>query len=114
MGLTHDRMLIEVESAIGQAVASSPPLRVGGQACDVQFMIPVGNLTRIEISNDRATWHTATDADGADIDGALAALALDDYREIRERPEWIRMVCDADGGGPRNFRALIGVHRLTG
>lgn len=114
MGLAHRTLLIEIASAIGQAVASSPPLKTHGQALDVQFAIPVGNLCRIEVSNDRATWHTATDADGADIDGTIAALALDDYREIRERPEWVRLVVNADAGGPRNFQALIGVHQLTG
>lgn len=113
MGLTHELIPIEVMSAVGQAVASSPPLKVAGQALDVHFMTPAANLVGLEISDDRATWHVPTDADGADINGPTAAIAVDDYREVRERAEWLRVTVAADAGGPRAFRAVIGVHKLT-
>lgn len=112
MGLTHAVIPAEINSAVGAAVAGHP-IRVTGHSVDVQFACPVANLIGLEISNDRATWHVPTDADGADINGPTAAIAVDDYREMRERPEWVRLICAADGGGPRAFRALIGIHKLT-
>lgn len=113
MGLLHELIPMTVTSAVGAAVVGDP-LRVNGQALDVHFMAPVANLIGLEGSNDRATWHPCTDADGADINGPTAPIAVDDYREVRERPEWVRLICAADAGGARLFRAILGVHKLVG
>lgn len=112
MGLEHRRLLLEVVSQPG-FITFGEPVRTAGQSLDVQFKCPVANNAGLEISNDRATWQFATDADGADIDGTTVALAVDDYREVRERPEWVRLWVWFDNGGPRLFRALIGAHKRT-
>lgn len=113
MGLTHEVLNMNITSAIGAAVVGDP-VKVEGHSLDIQFGCPVADLIGLEVSNDRATWHPATDADGADINGPTAAIAVDDYREVRERPRWVRLIVAADGGGARLFRALLGVHKLTG
>lgn len=103
---------MEILSNAGAAVQGDP-VRVAGHSLDIQFALPVANLIGLEASNDRATWHPCTDSDGADINGPTAAIGVDDYREVRERPEWVRLICAQDGGGPRAHRALLGVHKLT-
>jgi hypothetical protein len=112
MGLTHEVLVVEIESLVADPVVGTP-VRVGGHALDIHFMLPVASLIGMEGSNDRTTWHPLTDADGADINGPTAAIAVDDYREVRERPEWIRPICEPDAGGPRVHRALVGVHKIT-
>lgn len=57
---------------------------------DVQFHGP-GAIHRLEVSADKQDADVATDADGAPIT-ALAAC----YREVRERPEWVRLATTAD------------------
>jgi len=105
-------LLLEIDSQ-SKAISLGDPIRVAGHALDVQFACPVADIIGLEVSNDRATWHFATDADGADIDGPTIAIAVDDYREVRERPEWIRLRTYYDQQGPRLFRALIGVHKVA-
>ncbi len=112
MGLEHAVINVEIESLVADPV-QGVPVRVNGQALDIHFALPVADLIGVEGSNDRATWHPLTDADGADINGPTAAIAVDDYREVRERPEWIRLICEPDVGGPRAHRALVGVHKIT-
>jgi len=112
MGLSNDILGIEVAAAVADPTVGHP-IRIGGHSLDVQFYLPVADLAGVEVSNDRATWHVPTDADGADINGPTAAIAVDDVRTIRERVEWIRMICEPDAGGPRVHRALINVHKLT-
>jgi len=104
-------LALEMDSAAADP-AFGHPIRVAGHALDIHMFQPAANILGLQASNDRATWHEATDADGADITGAVGT-AVDDYREVRERPEWIRLMTEADAGGPRAFRALIGVHKLT-
>ena len=112
MGLAHERLVVEILAVVADPVIGDP-IRTGGHALDVHFMLPVVDLVGLEGSNDRATWHPLTDADGADINGPTAAIAVDDYREIRERPEWIRPIVEPDVGGPRIHRMVVGVHKLT-
>ncbi len=113
MGLSHDRLLVQVASNAGAATVGDP-VRVGGHGFDVQFYLPIADLAGLEVSNDRATWHVPADADGADINGPTAAIAVDDVRTVRERVEWVRMICATDAGGAgRLHRAIIGVHKLT-
>lgn len=113
MGLTHTRIPIFVDSAAG-AATQGDPVRVSGQVLDVQFYLPIADLAGLEGSDDRMSWHPLTDADGADINGPTAAIAVDDYRNIREQPEWVRMICATDAGGAgRVHRAIIGVHKAT-
>jgi hypothetical protein len=57
---------------------------------DVQFHGP-GAIQRLEISADKQDADIPTDADGVAI-SALGAV----YREMRERPEWVRMATTAD------------------
>lgn len=110
MGLENNRHLIQVLAAVADPTVGDP-FRVGGHAFDVQFYLPVADLAGLEVSNDRATWHVPTDADGADINGPTAAIAVDDVRTVRERVEWVRMICEPDA--VRLHRALISVHKLT-
>lgn len=112
MGLEHRTILMEVTSAAGNATLGDP-VRVAGHLLDIQFALPVADLVGLEGSNDRATWHPMTDADGADINGPTAAIAVDDYRNVREQPEWVRLICAIDGGGARVHRAILGVHKAT-
>lgn len=110
MGLTSDRLLIEVTAAVGDATQGDP-VRVGGHAFDIQFYLPAADLVGLEGSNDKVTWHVLTDADGADINGPTVAIAVDDVRTVRERVEWARMICAADA--VRLHRGLISLHKLT-
>lgn len=113
MGLTHRTIPLELASNAGAAVQGDP-VRVAGMMLDIQFMLPIADLAGIEGSDDRATWHPLTDADGADINGPTAAIAVDDYRTIREQPEWVRLIIATDAGGAgRVHRAILGVHKPT-
>ena len=80
-------------------------IHVGGMSFDVQFHGPAA-LHRIEVSADKADADIATGADGAAVT-ALAAV----YREVRERPEWARVVILNDAGGPRIFTAELMIHK---
>ncbi len=112
MGLIHERLLLGVGSQPG-FISNGDPVRIGGHAFDVQFFCPVANVIGLEVSDDRVTWHFATDADGADLDGPTVAIAVDDIRTVRERFEWARLRTWFDNGGPRDFRAILGVHKLV-
>lgn len=113
MGLTRVAIPISVTSAVGAATVGDP-VKLGGHSFDIQFMLPVANLAGIEVSSDRATWHVPTDADGADINGPTAAIAVDDIRTVRERVGWVRMICATDAGGAgRVHNAMIEAHKLT-
>jgi len=112
VGLLHEILLLEVTSQPG-FISNGDPVRIGGHAFDVQFYCPVANVAGLEASNDRVTWHFVTDADGADLDGPTVAIAVDDVRTVRERLEWLRLRTWFDNGGPRLFRALVGVHKLA-
>lgn len=112
MGLTHRRLSLEAVSQPG-FLTFGDPVRVRGQSLDVQFSCPIANNVGLEVSNDRATWHFATDVDGADLNGTAFPIAVDDYRVVREQPEWVRLWIWFDNGGPRAFRALVGVHKRT-
>lgn len=112
MGLEHSRLSLEVVSDRKSRVFGDP-FRVAGHAIDVQFYCPVAHRVSLEVSNDRSTWDYATDSDGNDINGPMVPVAVDDYREVRERPEWVRLRVTFDQAGPRIYRALIGTHKRT-
>lgn len=112
MGLEYVRLPLEVTSRPG-FITNGDPVKIAGLPVDVQFYCPIANLIGLEVSNDRATWHFATDADGADIDGPTVGIVVDDFRTVREQPGWMRLTVWFDNGGPRVFRALVGVHKRT-
>lgn len=84
---------------------SGPWFHLGGMSMDVQFHGP-GAAHRIEVSADKQDADIATDADGVAIT-LLPAV----YREMRERPEWVRMQILTDNLGPRIFAAEFLVHK---
>lgn len=115
MGLALAKLQIEVLAQVADPVLGVP-VRTGGFPFDIQFMLPVADLVGLEGSADRATWHTLTDADGADINGPIAAIAVDDIRTVREQVEWVRLICEPDaaaGANGRLHRALIELHKPT-
>jgi hypothetical protein len=62
----------------------------------------------VQVSNDGHNWVAATDADGAAITNVNATSW---YREIRERPEFVRGTLTAGAALDYNFR--FGVHKLV-
>lgn len=113
MGLEHVVIPLEITSNAGAAVQGDW-VKTGGHQLDIQFMLPVADLIGIEGSNDRMTGHPLTDADGADINGPTAAIAVDDFRTIREQPGWVRLICATDAAGAgRVHRAILNVHKPT-
>lgn len=108
MGLQHVRTTVVVTGAA--AARDSAPLRVGGQAVDIQAVGPTASVMSAEISNDRQNWVAATDADGAAITNiALASW----YREVRERPEWIRFALAAAATNTQDYAMTFGVHKVN-
>jgi hypothetical protein len=62
----------------------------------------------VEVSNDGHNWIAATDADGAAI---TMVWATNWYREIRERPEFVRGVLAPGNLSFVNF--MFGIHKLV-
>ena len=79
---------------------------VGGMSMDVQFHNNTGAFNRLEVSSDKQDADVATDADAANIT-ALGAV----YREVRERPNWARVVTLADGVGGVLWASEIMIHK---
>lgn len=75
-----------------QGQINGPWFHLGGMAMDVQFHGP-GNVHRLEVSADKQDADVATDVGGVAIT-ALGAV----YRNVRDRPEWVRMATNVDIG----------------
>lgn len=101
------RHLFTVTSAVGVAVASEP-FRVHGNKMAFQIILAPANLVDLEGSLDGFTWVNLNDDNvaGAYTLTAIAAVGAG-YHEVHERPVFVRMVVNADAGGPRDFIGVL-------
>jgi len=106
MGLEH-RVIDQLLTGTGAAV-NGAPIRVAGQAVDCHGVGPVAARMSVQVSNDGHNWVAATDADGAAITNIGATNW---YREVRERPQFVRgvLAAAAVAGADYNFR--FGIHK---
>jgi len=88
-----------------KVAVNGPWFHVGGMALDVQFHGPRA-FNQVEVSADKADADVATDADAAAISSVGPV-----YREIRERPEWMRAVVLTDQAGPSIYTIEFLVHK---
>ena len=107
MGLEHsmvDQLIVgdNANIIVGRAI------RTGGQAVDVHGIGPVAARLSVEVSNDGYNFIAATDADGAAI---TLIAATNWYREIRERPEFVRGTVAAAAANGSEHHLRFGIHK---
>lgn len=110
MGMNH-KMVDQLLTGDGAAAILGEAIRVGGQAVDVHGVGPVAADMNVQVSNDGHNWVAATDADGA---GITLVNATNWYREIRERPEFVRGTLDASAALGAEYHFRFGVHKVVG
>lgn len=109
MGLQHV-MQDQLITGNGAAIVNGPRIHVGGQAVDVHGVGPVVAHMSVQISNDGHNWIAATDADGANITNINATNW---YREVRERPEFVRGALAAAAALGAQYVWRFGIHKAA-
>ena len=91
-----------------QAVVNGDAIHVDSNGMEFHVLLAPANVVDLEGSLDRINWVNLTydNAAGAYTITALAAVGAGYYR-VHERPKYVRMVLNADGGGPRDFYAVL-------
>lgn len=102
------RFPIILTSAVGQVVTSTPPIHVDSNGMELHVLIAPAALIDLEGSLDGVTWVNLTYDNVAAVYTitALAAVGAGYYR-VHERPKFVRLACNGDAGGPRNFYAVL-------
>ena len=85
---------------------NSEPVRVAGQPFSVQSVAP-GAFVAIEGSNDGETWTVLTDIEN----NALGSTSQSFQEEVKEQPQWARLVIATDASAPRLYRCIFHIRK---
>lgn len=106
-GMKSTIVLVNITS--GAAQVEGTPIFVEGGTLEFHGIEAPAAVLALQVSNDRANWLAATDADAAAITNVGQV-----FLSVRERPVWVRVITAADGAGGNLYRVALHVMVDTG